>query len=473
MIDRMNDNRITLKEWLEIIAHEKRRVICFGTGLMAEEALSYGEIENATEFFVDNDANKQGKDILLNGRYYPVISVGELKNRLKENDVVMLTSGYFKSMRKQVETVAEEIWGDDFKNKVAIVDFPVAKVSYAPDSEEFFEERILKECLKEYADVLDQFGITGEEKEKKLALKKAYITGKNDKSSYLGLESTSVSSSRPFVIPRIMIMPTTRCNMRCKGCSSLLPLFEKPCDVNSDQIIKDFEVFFSGIDECIKITIGGEPFLYPDLHKILTYLLNQKKVLGIMMITNSTLMPKPEVLELLSNRKIFIEISDYGHLEKMSKLIRTFEEADVNFKVLTDQQWTDMGGVECRNRNEEELRFQYMNCDQSRVIKGFHDGWFYTCARSARMTALGAYEPGDDRFKLDESLTENEVRAKLKDMFYRNHASACNHCDLGVLPTKVIPAGIQPVESPIKKSRYTIVDREEYEKLKRLVNLRE
>ncbi|MCQ2505785.1 MAG: radical SAM protein [Lachnospiraceae bacterium] len=459
MADKLEKKRKTLKEWLEIIEHDRRRVICFGTGLMALEAVSYNAIKDAVAFFVDNDTAKQGKDILLNDKYYPVISADELKKRICENDVVMLTSGHFKSMRSQVEKLALEVFGADYEEKIDIVDFPVAKVSYSPDSEEFFEERMLKECLKEYSDVLDQFGICGDEKEGKLSKKKEYVLGASAK-------------ERPLVIPRIMIMPTTRCNMRCKGCSSLLPLFEKPCDVNSDQIIKDFEVFFSGIDECIKITIGGEPFLYPDLHQLLLYLLEQKKVLGIMMITNSTIMPKLEVLELLSNRKIFVEISDYGHLDKMSKLIRAFEDADVNFKVLTDQQWTDMGGVECRNRSEEELRFQYLNCDQSRVIKGFHDGWFYTCARSARMTALGAYEPGNDRFKLDENMKKDEIRERLKDMFYRDYAEACNHCDLGVLPTKVIPAGIQPEDSPIKKSRYTIVDREEYEKLKRLVNLR-
>lgn len=89
--------------------------------------------------------------------------------------------------------------------------------------------------------------------------------------------------------------------------------------------------------------MGGEPFLYPNLKEILEYLLAQKKVLGIMLITNSTLLPKPEVLELLKNPKILVEISDYGHLEKMSRLIQVLEEKDIFFKVLTEQTWTDMG----------------------------------------------------------------------------------------------------------------------------------
>lgn len=66
----------------------------------------------------------------------------------------------------------------------------------------------------------------------------------------------------------------------------------------------------------MRITIGGEPFLYPHLQEIVEYLIGQKKVLGIMLITNSTIMPAPQVLELLRNPKVFVEISDYGHLEK-------------------------------------------------------------------------------------------------------------------------------------------------------------
>lgn len=161
----------------------------------------------------------------------------------------------------------------------------------------------MKECLKEYEVVLEQYHIEGEERQRRLREKEKYIRGSKD-------------GKRPLVLPRIMVMPTTRCNMRCKGCSSLLPYFKNPKDVSIEQILKDFELFFSGIDECMRITIGGEPFLYPHLQEIVEYLIGQKKVLGIMLITNSTIMPAPQVLELLRNPKVFVEISDYGHLEK-------------------------------------------------------------------------------------------------------------------------------------------------------------
>lgn len=437
----------TLKNFLEEIQEQQKKIICFGTGLMAEEALQYSQIQESLVCMVDNDKQKQGREIDLGGRFYRVGAPDEISAYLDGNTVILLVSGYYKDMSRQIEGMSLPI-------RPEVYAFPELQTAYSAESEEFFEERFLKECLKEYEAVLGQYRISGEEKSRRMQEKESFIRGKG-------------RDSRPFVIPRIMIMPTTRCNMRCKGCSSLLPLFDNPSDVEIGQVLKDFELFFSGIDECIRITVGGEPFLYPNLKEILEYLLNQEKVLGIMLITNSTLLPKPEVTQLLKNPKILLEISDYGHLEKMSRLIQLLEQNDICFKVLTNQAWTDMGGVESRGRTEEELRFQYLNCDQGKVIKGFHNGKFHTCARSARMLALGAYQSERDYFELRQEDSPAQIREKLKKVFYSESADACNHCDLGSLPAAIIEAGIQ-MQGNIKKSRYTIVDRQEYEELKRI-----
>jgi organic radical activating enzyme len=442
---------MNIEQLEEKIIKEQKRVVCFGTGLMAEEALKLKPIADATDFFMDNDSDKIGKKILLGGRLFPVLSPEQAIRKMTEQTVVLLTSGHYRAMREQLQSLGMDC-------KIEMYDYPVLKVSYEPDSEEFFEARFVQECLKEYRDILEQYGISGAEREQKLQDKEEYIRG--------------TEGFRPFVIPRVMVMPTTRCNLRCKGCSSLLPYFEKPQDCDLEQILRDFKNFFRGIDQCIRITVGGEPFLYPHLKEILEYLLEEEKVLGILLITNSMIQPKDEVVRLLANPKILVEVSDYGQLEKMSRLIRILEENNVNFKVLTEQTWTDMGGTEFRDRTPEDLRFQYLNCDQSRVIKGMHNGRFYTCARSARLTALGAYESETDSFPLADDATDEEIREKLLHMYYSNHADSCNYCDLGALPTKVIPAGIQ-MSGNMKKSAYTIVNREEYEQLKKWAQIKD
>lgn len=441
----------TLKTFLTEVEKQNKKIICFGTGVMAQEAIEYEQIKQRVIAFMDNDPQKQEKEVEIKDRFYPVLAPDKLPDYLKENVIILLTSGHYKAMEKQIKEMGLE-------KHLEIYAFPELRVAYGADSEEFFEERFLKECLREYEVVLEQYHMNEEEKIKKRKEKETYIRGKG-------------KNNRPFVIPRIMIMPTTRCNMRCKGCSSLLPLFETPCDVKIEQILQDFRLVFSGIDECIRITVGGEPFLYPNLKEILEYLLEEKKVLGIMLITNSTILPKPEILELLKNPKILIEISDYGQLEKMSRLVELLEAHDIFFKVLTDQQWTDMGGVECRNRTEEEMRFSYLNCNQSKVIKGFHNGRFHTCARSSRMLELGVYQSERDYFDLNAEDAGEQIREKLKTLYYSESADACNYCDLGTLPAKVIEAGIQ-MQGNMRKSDYTIVNRQEYEELKKFAPVR-
>lgn len=441
-----------LKEFLEFLQRDKKKIICFGTSLMAEEAMGYLQIREAVSCFIDNDILKQGKVIKILDQEYPVWSPENIMNQLDSKTIILLASSHYKSMERQ-------LWELGLPQYVEVYAYPVLKVNSLAEGEEFFKQRILNECIKEYEIVLKQYHLGQEEYHRKLEEKKRYIMGENEK-------------ERPLVLPRVMVMPTTRCNLRCKGCSSLLPLFEKPEDVPIKQIIDDFEIFFSGIDECIRITVGGEPFLYPHLEEILHYLLEQEKVLGIMLITNSTILPKEEIIKLLSEPKILIEVSDYGDLERMSRLIHVLEDNAVNFDVLTEQTWTDMGGVECRNRGKEELRFQYLNCDQGRVIKGIYNGKFYTCARSARMAALGAYSAENDCFELREEDKGSKVKTKILEMYYKEMADACNYCDLGTFPTKVIEAGVQ-MGGYRKKSEYTIVNRQEYELLKRLSQIKD
>ena len=434
----------TLKEFIDYIGGKNKKIICFGTGLMAEEALTYPVIREHVDLFADNDASRQGKRIRIGDGEFDVISPSDLCNRCSSAHVILITSGHYKAVRKQIE-------GLGLPKDVEVYDFPVLKVMMEPKSDDFFEERILKECLKEYDIVLSQRGIIGEERVEKLREKEQFIRGKG-------------KDDRPFVVPRVMIMPTTRCNLRCKGCSSLLPLFEHPMDVEAGQILKDIDVFFSGVDECIRLTVGGEPFLYNDLGLILERLVEEPKLLGIMLITNGVKQPDESVIPFLKDRKVLVEVSDYGRIEQMSKTITILEKNGVNFKVLTEQKWTDMGDTSKRGRTKEEIRFVYMNCDQGRVIKGMHDGRFHTCARSARMLALGAYESDNDYFSMHSELSSVEVRKELMEMYYSDFADACDYCDLGALPTKVIDAGIQ-MSGNTFKSKYTIVERAKYEKL--------
>jgi len=433
----------TLSEFLT----SSKKIILFGTGLTAEAALREPNLAKRVVCCADNDGLKQGKVVTIGKHGYTCVSPESLKSEDFSDKCVLIASTAFDAIAAQLSELDCEAYI-----------YPLIRLNFA-DEEDFFERRILRECLKEYNSHLKQIGIDESRIDELVGQKRRYIKGDSPE-------------TRPFVIPRTMIMPTTRCNMRCRDCSSLLPLFIKPEDIPLEKIISDLTVFFSGIDECVRMTIGGEPFLYPHTAELLKYLIAEKKLLSVMLITNSTIMPSEKMTELLRHEKVFVEVSDYGHIEKMSRLVSHMEKNAVRFAVLTNQSWYDMGGTECRGRTTEALRRIYLSCEQGLLIKGVHNGRFHTCARSARLLALGAYESERDYFALSEADTPLDVRRKLKKLYYSESADACNHCDLGSFACRKIPAGVQ-LTGNFRKSAYTIVERAELERLRSEVGVKE
>lgn len=434
----------TPDEFLQWLGREKRRIICFGAADMGKELLREPAFRERVDFFVDNDSRKQGQ--MLESRI-PVQAPEMLRKEDLTHKVLLITSGWHREIVRQLS-----VWPELAEVPCAV--YPLLLSECRPGSEEFFRRRIQDECLREYSSALERRGVTDSgQRQALLDAERAYIEG-------------DAQRNRPLVLPRMMILPTTRCNLRCMGCSSLLPLFEHPSDVPVEQILKDLDLVFRGVDQCVRLTIGGEPFLYPALQELLEALRKQEKILSVLLITNSTIQPSQQILDILCDPKFFVEISDYGHIRSMSRTVAALEEAGVRFCVLTDQIWDDMGGVQPRSRTTEQKREIYMNCEQGRLMKSIHNGAMYVCARSARLHALNCgYSSEQDYFTISETDSPGELQMKIRGLYERDCADACDYCDLGCLPGKKIPAGVQMAGTQ-KKSAYTLVLREEYEALK-------
>ncbi|GMO45479.1 MAG: hypothetical protein Ta2B_26500 [Termitinemataceae bacterium] len=435
-------------EFISDVKEKHYQFICFGTGVLAKELMQHACVKESMVMFADNDSQKHGKNFAVNGKTYPVISPACIPSYIFADSAIIIASSHFKTIIEQLE----EIIG---LSDIPCYNYTLIRINASADSDEFFERRLVNEAVNEYSSILTERGIVDESVKQKLL---------NEKAAFM--RSRLPGGNHPVVIPRIMIMPSTKCNLRCKGCSSLFPYFTKPSDISIEQLKSDLSVFFGAIDECVRLTIGGEPFLYPHLSELLQFLFEIQNLYGIMMFTNSTIMPKEELLPLLQNEKIFFHISDYGHIEKMSRLAALFESKGIAFDVLSGQDWTDMGGTELRNKDAKTLRYQYLNCDQGRLIKAIFDGNVYICARSARMHALGVYSCENDRITLGASDSKEEIRAKLQKLYYAESADACAYCDLGSFPSKIIPAGVQ-MNGNFKQSEWTLVRRSEYNRLKK------
>ena len=84
--------------------------------------------------------------------------------------------------------------------------------------------------------------------------------------------------------------------------------------------------------------VGGEVFLHPELDKVLAHTLQYRKQFEqIVFMTNGTLLPNPEVMDIMKQNPLLfqVQISDYGVLSrKREELEKLLFKNGVNYTCL-------------------------------------------------------------------------------------------------------------------------------------------
>lgn len=272
---------------------------------------------------------------------------------------------------------------------------------------------------------------------------------KDNTSFHMNIEE-HLDGTEELVVGSIDVCMTTRCDLRCKGCGSLMPMYKHPRDVELELIIKSLDRFFSVVDRVFRVNvIGGEPFLYPQMDKVIEYLNSRDEVVSVVVPTNGTVVPNnPNLYEALRNPKNHVRISHYeAYDKKAGKLLAKLEEENIyhtvkNFSVDTFQ-WYDFGEFELRDRSEEELDKQYYECEVEWM--SLYRGKLYPCPRAAHSIDLGLQPAEGNYIEItDEKISLEELKANLEKFVYETkHYPACNRCNRGTGKCPVIPVAKQ------------------------------
>ncbi len=238
---------------------------------------------------------------------------------------------------------------------------------------------------------------------------------------------------------------TLRCSLRCKKCVFMMPYFEKPVDYDVNDLLLYMDRLFDCVD-AIQIfrILGGEPFLYPELGKIVDKALSSDKVKTVEVITNGTILPKNELLEKMKDPKLTVQISDYGRYSThKTELKQACDETGVRC-ILRDEKeknWFDSGGLEFRGRSAKELKKQMRHCGN--ICRNFLDGRLYYCPRAAFGAKLGIPDPEREYVDFTSEKTREQLRNELYDLNRRKSLSACNYCNEGTKLYVPIPVAEQ------------------------------
>lgn len=251
---------------------------------------------------------------------------------------------------------------------------------------------------------------------------------------------------------------TTRCTLNCRNCNMFIPYYTETHDYSFEEIKEDLDSLFRRIDFIFNYELlGGEPFLNKDLMPILQYMTQRYKsrIGHIGIITNGTVIPKPELLNFIKENNIGISISDYSNVVHYQNTLNTFIEKlskkKIDFLISKEMVWRDFGFPD-KKYYFNNVREHMLNCGP--VFHGLNDKKLYFCHVSWSAEKCGLIHLDKDEFISLEEVNErdDEERKKIAEyslgFWKKGYLDMCRICGgCGVDNEHLISAGIQTERS--------------------------
>ena len=423
----MNIVKCDLKKFYE--EKDNKNIIVFGASIEAKDFFRITFTENRILFFIDNNEEKQQGKVYINNSCFDVYPVERIKNSEYNNSIILIGSSmYDTEMLEQLSKMNAE--------NICYLISDIAKTEYNTLKAMFIKKPLSAQ------EVDDTVG---------------YLVGKNN--------------PKPFCIPRLKLTVTTKCDLNCKHCRALIPYLDEHKNRSLEEICNDIDLIANNVDFIgVCELIGGEPLIYPHLAEVIDYAVAFDNIKYVYVTTNCTIIPDEKLLKSLQNPKVILMLSDYGLLDKMAKLVSVLEKNNIYFSIEKYEQWEDCGHGEFNGKSVDELKDKYKVCVSKhcgvKIATQIDNGKLYGCFFSERLEKKGLTLQNDytEIFKDD---TREEVQEKIR-YYYEDveYLEACNYCGQGERVSKKVKPAIQLV-GKIEPSAYTIVNREEYNKLLR------
>lgn len=257
-------------------------------------------------------------------------------------------------------------------------------------------------------------------------------------------------------LSEVHITLTTKCTLNCEYCNMFMPYYSNPRNIEFENIKKDLELLFDSVDLVGTLALlGGEPFLYPDLKKVLDFVSGfyRDRIYTLEIITNGTVTVGEELLKQLKMAGVIVRISDYTEQVEYKERLKNFTDRlskeGIPFIQNTSMEWLDFGFPNKKIKISNESQARHM-LECAPAFKGLNDGRLYFChvVWSAVKSGLIS-ENANDYVKLKE-LDERDSQYRFRILLYslgimeNGPVSLCRHC-LGCSSanTKTVPAAGQ------------------------------
>lgn len=250
------------------------------------------------------------------------------------------------------------------------------------------------------------------------------------------------------MIPFLDFSVTTWCTLNCRDCTQWIPYLEKRMP-SAKKIIEELDALFNKIDAIMFLSpLGGEPFVHPEFARILEYFIQKQeegKIKYIRVVTNGTIVPTSEVVELLRSKDVFVLVSNYtdilnsNQLNNRRLLIELLDTAGVKYYLVDEGfQWIDMGQPLYRNKTSLEVDETYRTCF-IRDCVGWYGGKIYKCPRQYYVEEKCGSTPIDECIDY-KKLPKKSIKDHIRKFYSLCGLQACQYCANKEERKNVVPA---------------------------------
>ncbi len=198
------------------------------------------------------------------------------------------------------------------------------------------------------------------------------------------------------------------CSLRCRDCANLCPYMPKSvASYDSDKVITELKDVLENIDSLKKFQIqGGEPFLYKDIDKVLSYVKNEKKISYCIIATNGTIIPREQTLRILEDNKFDVRISHYGvSNDRAAELSEILKTHNIRYRIFTfdsfQDKWANTGKEIKRDEDTRRTKRKFKNC-AFRYCLTLENGYLAWCSRAINAPLVQKFKPmKNDCFKIE------------------------------------------------------------------------
>jgi organic radical activating enzyme len=269
--------------------------------------------------------------------------------------------------------------------------------------------------------------------------------------------SNMINSQKKYLDPEqlyirsVDLVITERCSLKCKDCSNLMQFYEKPVNIELEELKQNLADLCAVADEINEIRIiGGDPFMNKNCHEVVQIAASYPQVNKVVVYTNGTICPPEEKIAAMAHEKTFVFVTTYGELSRKSnQLGDMLKKYQIPFNIQDAYGWTECGDIKQHDRTEDELAEVFRFCC-AKHFTTMTDGKLFRCPFAANVERLAATPSRTENYISVEGaaqLTTDKLN-KLKNQtrhYLREISSipACNTCNGRTYGDPEIEPGIQ------------------------------